>query len=116
MLFFCKWGERASVLIDARDEAHAYDLATKIGESAPVKVRALPPGVVAFEAAWEEDEDDPDQEVFVVDAFDHVLELLERLEEDEGCTSEAEADGGAVVQCAREKHDDGKHRANGLEW
>lgn len=116
-LFFCRWPKQTSVVVDGNDEEHAREIATELGDKVPPHdVFAIPAGVVAFPVAWEESADDPDEEELVIDVLDHVAALFEKYEDAEVCGSEAEDESGAVVRCAREKHEGGKHGAKGLEW
>lgn len=87
MLFYAVWKEeieRASLLIDARDQAHATDIATKIGEDdgdpPPDVVMAIPPGVIVGECLFE-DTENPEESEFVFEMLDVSIAAITALEE-----------------------------------
>lgn len=123
MLFYCKWRGLESAIVDADGADRAKEIAEKIGEDDTLEsVTPIPPNTFAFSVRWipvdEEDEEDEDgeHERLVIDAAEHVADIIEALEDAEPCTSQAVDDAGQVVRCARTKHVDEKHAANGLEW
>jgi hypothetical protein len=123
MLFGLGYGsDHQSMLVDARDEAHAIELGTEIAEGErPARVKAIPPGLFVAGLFSEDDEG-----VIVVDAHPHVEEFLELLdveltgeaievaEVEPTCASEAEAVGSSgveIVRCEFETGHDGDHEA-----
>ncbi len=97
MLFYAVWKEdRASLLIDAKDQEQAEEIATKVGEDdndpPPAVVMAVPPGVMVFECLYE-DTDNPEEAELVIDPLDVSAVALAALEE----RIDAELSGAAVL-------------------
>lgn len=95
MLFYAVWGpdcDRASLLIDGRDQEHAHEIATKIGEEdgdpAPAVLMAIPPGVIVGECLFE-DTENPNESEFTLDLLDVSITAITALEE----RIDAELDG-----------------------
>ncbi len=150
-LFFYSWKdandgtERASLLVDERDEKRARVVATAHHERAPDAVRELPPATFAAEVLFYPNDDLSEDELdelteedieagdtVAVEVLPHVDGVLRRLEDqcahvieahDAGahvaghCNSEGEDDRGNVLYCERAAHGaDSKHVGGGFTW
>ena len=141
MLFFCKWEDRASLLVDDETRERAIEVATEVAGMPPVTIRQLPPRFFVAEVFFEsEDEDadpddvDPEGEDLIIEPLTHVDDALAKMHDEdlpavlapapapavvEGgglCTSEAENDAGEVVVCSRVAPHDPPHRNGDLVW
>jgi hypothetical protein len=138
MLFFCKWEDRASLLVDDETKEKAIEVAAEVAGTPPVTIQPLPPRFFVAEVFFESEDDDadpadvdPDGEELIVQPLEHVDEKLAELhdaetpavlaqaptepapavvEGDGVCTSEAEDDSGAIVSCSRKVKHDPPHR------
>lgn len=137
-VYLCTWPERAALLLDDVSRASALEVATEVGEGeTPQTIRELPPRFFAASVVWASDDDDdgdvsPEEDYLIIEmVVERSEEELARMIDEEPpvvlapapapvddgkCASEAEADGGVIVKCTRDRGHDGTHHANGLEW
>jgi hypothetical protein len=141
--FFCKWDDRASLIVDDDNRERAIEVAREVAGRMPATVQQLPSRFLVLEVMFEDeidgdadDDDDGDPEVLIVSPLDHVEDELAKLhdadlpavfaqtepapaaivEGDGVCESEAEADDGRVVRCNRKSGHEGPHAADDLTW
>lgn len=143
MLFFCKWDDRASLLVDDESKEKAIEVATEVAGTPPATIMPLPLRFFVAEVFFESEDDDadpedadPEGEELIVQPLEHVDTELAKLHdadlpavlaqaptepapavvEGEGvCTSEADADEG-VVRCSRKSGHEPPHRSGDLVW
>ena len=90
-LFFCKWEDRASLLVDDVDKDRAAEVAREVAEGrAPLTIRELPPRFFVAEVFFESEDDDtdpadldPDGEALMVEPLPHVDEALAKLHDED---------------------------------
>jgi hypothetical protein len=132
MLFFCKFEDHTSLLIDDADEASAREVATKIAEGvAPLTVIPFEPRAFVAEVyVSDDDDDDHEPGILVVSPLEHVADLLFALDDAEGsgvdlededdedeCLAEADGDddAGELFVCSLAPGHDGEHVAYGAK-
>jgi hypothetical protein len=124
-LFFCKWADRASLLVDDEDSAAARAVARDVAEGEPpTDVVPLRPRFFVAEVLL------GDEGLMLVEPLDHVEQALalldgvddedEQEDEDElaedgdECAAEAEGDGGDVFVCTLPaNHGPPRHESRG---
>jgi len=119
MLWFCKWLDRTSLLVDHGKREGAIVIATDCADGEPPESVALvPEGVFRAEVI---DGDDSDHVAVEVDPG--TIFVLTEIEDHEPgdtgggrCTSEADTDAGETVVCMREAGHGAEHEALGLVW
>jgi len=117
MLWFCKWLDRTSLLVDHGKREGAIAIATEQADGEPpLSVAVVPEGVFRAEIVDEDEADNVTVEVDPATLF--VLSEIEDHEPGEGgrCTSEADTDAGETVVCMREAGHGAEHEALGLVW
>lgn len=131
MLFFCKFEDHTSLLVDDADEASARDIATKIAEGvSPLTVIPFEPRAFVAEVYVSDDEDDDHEAgILVVSPLEYVADLLYALDDADGSETEiddeddaeclAEADGddeaGELFVCSLAPDHEGEHIAYGAK-
>lgn len=130
MLFFCAWDRDdgpTSLVVHARDKAHAEDMASHVhsGDGTPARCVPWEPGVFVCEVVEREDDEGV---TLVLEPLEHTETVLDALDEDKAaivalddalraqCESEAE-DEGRAVRCVQIAGHDGDHQsADGGTW
>jgi hypothetical protein len=126
MLFFARWKDRASVVLDAEDREAAIMIATSVAEGeAPGALLPLPPRSFVAEVGWFEATpagEDEDEE-FRLDLFEHTEAALVELDAVDveklaamvaptlpPCESTADDEHDRAITCEREQGHPPPHR------
>lgn len=118
MLWFCKWPDRASLVVGPCSRERAVTIATETadGDGAPSSVIAFAEGVFRAEVVDGPGEDDH-VEVEVDEGTLFILDEYEDAEDVVPCASEADDADGNPVRCALGHPHEGRDHENGeLVW